>query len=257
MLGSGSCELRAERSSPSYLLQGGGAGLMLDLGQGAWRRLTEAGHRPHELTGVFLSHHHLDHLSDLLPLLFALNYDPVMHERARLTLWGHPQIGEVLAGLAGVFGDWVRPGEERLRFDPAIPGEPARAGDMALTFAPAHHIGSSLALRASCAGESLVYLGDSEAGPGLAEFAAGAGLLIAHTAAPDQRPKKGHLTPTAAGELAQAAGAGGLLLSHLYREVDPHEAQAAAAAAFSGPVWAARDLMRIRLQGGRPRADSM
>ncbi len=247
VLGSGSCELRAERSSPSYLLEGGGTSLMLDLGQGAWRRLLEAGRRPHELNGVFLSHHHLDHSADLLPLLFALNYDPVMHERARLTLWGHELVGGMLAGLEGVFGGWVRPGEERLRFVPVGPGGSARAGEMELSFAAASHIDSSLALRVRCGGADLVYLGDSEASPELADFVAGAGLVVAHCAAPDQRPKKGHITPSAAGELSQRAGAGGLLLSHLYREVDPEDAVRAASAAFSGPVRAASDLMQISL----------
>jgi ribonuclease BN (tRNA processing enzyme) len=41
VLGSGSCELRQARSSPAYLLQAGDSAVMLDLGQGAWRRLLD------------------------------------------------------------------------------------------------------------------------------------------------------------------------------------------------------------------------
>ena len=73
VLGSGSCELRQDRSSPAYLVQAEDSALMLDLGQGAWRRLLEQGVEPAYLQGLLLSHHHLDHMSDLLPLLFALN----------------------------------------------------------------------------------------------------------------------------------------------------------------------------------------
>ncbi|MCA1989723.1 MAG: MBL fold metallo-hydrolase, partial [Desulfarculus sp.] len=89
VLGSGSCELRADRSSPAYFLRAGGFDLLLDLGAGAWRRLTEAGGDPSRVGAVALSHAHPDHLADLIPLLFALNYDPELSQRASLDLLGH------------------------------------------------------------------------------------------------------------------------------------------------------------------------
>ncbi|MCB2188232.1 MAG: ribonuclease Z [Deltaproteobacteria bacterium] len=251
VLGSGTCELRVEASSPAYLLEAGDTSLLLDLGQGALRRFLEEGRDPRQLTGVILSHHHLDHLSDLLPLLFALNYDPGLADRTRpLVLAAHPVVGQVLEGLHQVFGNWLDPPAGRLDTRWLEPGQITALGGLMLRTAPAQHIASSLAFRLESGGDggSLVYLGDSEAAPDLAAFAQGADLLVAHAAAPDGRPKTGHLSPVEAGELAAAAGVGGLLISHLYREMDREAARESAAAAFGGPVWVARDGLCLCLE---------
>jgi len=250
VLGSGSCELRRARSSPAYLLQAGPSNLMLDLGQGAWRRALEQGVGPVSVEGVLLSHHHPDHISDLLPLLFALNYDPLMNEQARITLVGHVGLAKVLEGLAGVFGDWVRPPERNLKTIWLEPGGKARLGQVELSAASAKHMETSLAYRLEYEGLSLVYLGDSEYDPALTAFARDAELLIAHCAAMDTKPKPGHIGPTEAGRLAAEAGVKSLLLSHFYREVDPLKAVSAAGKQFNGRVFAAEDGLKLDLEAG-------
>lgn len=250
VLGSGSCELRQDRSSPAYLLQAGDSSFMLDLGQGAWRRLMERGVKPASIKGVFISHHHLDHISDLLPLLFALNYDPVMNECARITLLGHSGLVFVLEGLAGVFGDWVQPPEKNLKYVWLEPGNKTEFAGLKIRVAAASHMETSLAYRLECQGLSLVYLGDSEYDPALADFALGAELLVVHCAATDSNPKPGHIGPTQAGRLAAEAEVKALLLSHLYREVDPLKAVTAAGKQFGGRVFAAEDGMVLNIKSG-------
>lgn len=247
VLGSGTCELRADRSSPGYLLSHGPTSLLLDLGQGTLRRLLQAGQDPAALSAVFMSHHHLDHIGDLPALLFALNYDPALIAAAELKFLGHAQVGRTMEDLSGVFGEWIQSAHGNFAFQEVSPQDERTLGEMSLSFCPAEHIGSSLALRVDCADASLVYLGDSQKTQELIDFAQGASLLIAHCAAPDHKPKKGHIIPREAGELAAAAGVKGLLISHLYRDVDPEQAVASAQAAFSGPVWAARDLMNLAI----------
>ncbi len=246
VLGSGTCELRADKSSPAYLLESGGACLLLDLGQGALRRLMEAGRDPAALAAVLISHPHPDHLADLIPLLFALNYDPRLAAQARLSLLAHSGLQEVLAGLDQAFSPWLRRDPARLTTTWLEPGQGLSLAGLAITAAKAFHMPSSLAYRLERGAASLVYLGDSQATPELAAFCQGAGLIIAHCAGSDQNPKDGHLTPSAAGGLARQAKAQALLLSHLYAQVDPGQALAAAQAAFPGPVWLARDLAAWR-----------
>jgi len=250
VLGSGSCELRAERSSPAYLLETQGYSLLLDLGQGALRRLLEAGRDPAALGAVILSHHHPDHLGDLIPLLFALNYDPHMRSRASLQLVAHAGLAPVLAGLQGLFCSWLTPAPERLAVQWLEAGQELRLGPLGLRTTAAEHTPLSLAYRLELEGASLVYLGDSQASPRLAEFCQGADLLLVHCAGSDQTPKTGHASPREAGRLAAQAGAGALLLSHFYADVDPEEAVDAAGALFPGPVWAARDLMSLAIGSG-------
>lgn len=250
MLGSGSCELRRERSSPAYLLEAQGFSLLMDLGQGALRRLLDTGRDPAALGAVLLSHHHPDHLGDLLPLLFALNYDPHMREAANLRLLAHAGLAPLLAGLQGLFGTWLSPPPGKL--DPVWldPGQETVLGPGLVRVAAAWHTPHSLAFRLECAGASLVYLGDSPAIPDLAPFCQDAGLLIVHCAGSDQEPKPGHASPRQAGDLASQAGAKALLLSHFYGDVDPEAAVASAGSRFPGPVWAARDYLTLDVTPG-------
>lgn len=247
VLGSGTCELRAPRSSPAYLLEAGGVRVMLDLGQGAWRRLLDSGLRAEEVDGVILSHPHPDHTADLIPLLFALKYDPALAARARITLLAHAGMEPLLNALNQAWSNWLDPPPQVLTRRWLEPGDQAALGEVRIATAAAVHHAHSLAWRLEAGGRSLVYLGDSEANAELARFAAGADLLICHCAGTDQEPKPGHLHPAACGELAAEAGVGALLLSHFYRVVNPGKAAASAAARFGGAVWAAFDGLRLDL----------
>ncbi|MCB2193484.1 MAG: ribonuclease Z [Deltaproteobacteria bacterium] len=247
VLGSGTCELRSERSSPAYWLQAGGRGILLDLGQGAWRRLLDYGHQAAEVDAVIISHPHPDHMADLIPLLFALIYDPQLAATARITLLAHTGLEPLLLALNQAWGDWLNPSPEVLTRHWLKAGDQAQVGSVQIATATAQHHPYSLAWRIQAGGRSLVYLGDSEATSELARFARGADLLICHCAGTDQEPKTGHLYPSACGQLAAAAGAGSLLLSHFYRVVDPEEAVASAAGHFGGDIWAACDGLRLEL----------
>jgi ribonuclease BN (tRNA processing enzyme) len=250
VLGSGTCELAAARSSPAYLVEAAGATVVLDLGQGAWRRLLETGRAVHEVDAVLLSHHHLDHMADLLPLLFALNYDPVLAPVARMTLVADHGIDGVLDGLARVFGRWVVPSSGALARASVGPGDTVELAGMTVRCGRAAHIDTSLAFRLESGGRSLAYLGDSTATEELAGFAAGVDLLVCHCVGQDDVPHPRHMSPGAAGRLASAAGAGAVLLSHLYSAQDVEASCAAAAEAFAGPVRAARDHMVLELTAG-------
>ncbi len=137
VLGSGSCELDLARSSPAHLVRAGEASFLLDAGQGALRRLMQAGQDPADLTGVLISHHHLDHLADLLPLVFGLGYDRELKARANLTLVGHPGLGETWRGLEGVFGHWLRPAAGNLALRLLMPGEELVLGGVRIQTPPA------------------------------------------------------------------------------------------------------------------------
>lgn len=250
VLGSGTCELRPERSSPAYWLQAGGLGIMLDLGQGAWRRLLDSGHQAAEVDAVIISHPHPDHMADLIPLLFALKYDPELAARARISLLAHTGLAPLLTALNQAWSNWLDPPPEVLTRRWLEPGDRTQLGEVSIATTAAVHHPHSLAWRLEADGRSLVYLGDSEADQELARFAQGADLLICHCAGTDQEPKAGHLHPAACGRLAAEAQAGALLLSHFYRVVDPEQAAASAAKRFSGKIWAAFDGLHLELAAG-------
>lgn len=65
MLGTGGPWVNPERFGPSNLITVGDDRLLFDTGRGVNIRLVQAGEDPGKITAVFLTHHHLDHISDL------------------------------------------------------------------------------------------------------------------------------------------------------------------------------------------------
>ena len=251
VLGSGSCELRRGRSSPAYaLVVESGEIILLDLGQGVWRRIAEEGLDVLRVRGVVISHHHLDHFSGIFPLLFALNYDPLLATAGHVEIVVHEQVRQVMAKMEEAFGRWVAPGPERVVWRWTGPDQELNLAGVRITTAQAEHIPASLAYRLEADGASIVYLGDSRICEHLSVLAKGADLLIAHCPSTPATPRELHMSPEEAGLLAEQAGVRALLLSHFYSDVNPSQAVAMAAKHFGGQVWAAKDGMEIDLGRG-------
>ena len=211
----------------------------------------QCGYNISDISNICLSHHHLDHMADFLPLLFALNYDPALSQTASLTLLARDNFEHILDDLGRVYGKWIDPGPGVLKKLYLAPGQEHRQGEVAIKTAEARHIETSLAFRFEHRGLSLVYPGDCAYCQSLLELARGADLLIAHCGGSDEAPKPLHLNPRAAGELAREAGAKGLLLSHLYRAADRDQALHSAAGSFRGPIWTSSDFMTLELSKKR------
>jgi ribonuclease BN (tRNA processing enzyme) len=110
------------------------------------------------------------------------------------------------------------------------------------------HTQESLAFAVRHGSAHLVYTGDTGPGGDLAGWARGCELLLAECSLPDDRALEIHLTPSQAGGLAREAGAKSLVLTHFYPPVDVADAVRLAAAAFGGPVTAARDGDRFLIE---------
>jgi ribonuclease BN (tRNA processing enzyme) len=82
---------------------------------------------------------------------------------------------------------------------------------------PVAHRPESLAYRIiDRNGKALVYSGDTDVCDGLTAIAADADLMICESAFPDDQKVDGHLTPSLAGRVAQAAAVKRLVLTHFY-----------------------------------------
>jgi ribonuclease BN (tRNA processing enzyme) len=97
------------------------------------------------------------------------------------------------------------------------------------------------AMRVSTAGSSdLGYTGDTGPAADLAPFFRGVGVLVAEATLlePTSEPtaERGSLTAAEAGELATAAGAEALVLTHMWEEIGFATYRERAAAAFPGEV---------------------
>jgi ribonuclease BN (tRNA processing enzyme) len=211
-----------------YLVEHDGFSVLLDLGNGAFGSLTALAD-PARVDAVFLSHLHADHCLDVAPFIVWARYSgqgrgvplplyaPVGAER-RLAL-AYDGDGDPIDDVFDVMA--IGPGEWQL-------------GPFAVTTARTAHPVECYAIRLSAGGRSLVYTGDTGPCDEVVRLAAGADVLLAEAAHPDQPglPPALHLTGREAGEHAAAAGVRRLLLTHVPAWVDAAAQLDAARRAF-------------------------
>ncbi len=247
VLGSGTGWPRADRAAPGYLVEGRLARLLVDPGPGSLHQLARAGGDARALDAVLVSHRHLDHASELGPMLFALR-NPAYRRSRPLLLAGGPGLRAHYRRLRALHGTWVDPAGYRLRI---VEGSRWRAeiGDLAVQAGPVPHIPGAVGFRImSRDGAALAYSGDTEEGPGLVDLARGADLLLTECSAPDRAPIPKHCTPSMVGRMAKAAGVGRVLLTHFYPGVDPRQAIATVRRIARAPVSAAQDGLVVTVQ---------
>jgi ribonuclease BN (tRNA processing enzyme) len=246
VLGGSSASPNAGMGCAGFLVETAGARLVLDLGPGTLPELRRhADFRA--LDGVVISHAHLDHVLDLLALRHALAYNPEPAPRP-VPVWLPPGGARLLERAAAPFDECDEPGRfaATVRVAEYDPARPLPIGDALLTFAPTVHYvpGWAMRVRAPGSGRDLGYTGDTGPAAGLAPFFAGVGVLIAEATllAPGDRPfaGRGSLTAAEAGELARAAGAEVLLLTHMWQELGFEAYRAQAATTFPGRLELAR-----------------
>ena len=249
VLGSGTGWPRLERGSPAYLLQVEGENLLLDFGPGTIPRLLRLGLTINDLDAIFLSHFHPDHVTDLIPFLFATRYSLGYHRKKPVSLYAGEGFLRFHEGLKAAFGKWVEPPEGLLEVQElSVAHESAfLRPPLEIRTAPVAHNPESLAYRFTYAGKSLVYSGDTDYSPSLIELARGADLLVLECSFPEGHKVSGHLTPALAGQIAGEAQVKRLLLTHLYPPCEGKDLRTPARAHFSGEILIAEDFLTLEL----------
>jgi len=243
-LGTGSAMPTGERNQTGLLVEAGEDTLLVDCGSGVLGALagTDAGYEAADT--VLLTHHHLDHVADLLPLLKARWLAGEEH----LTVVGPEGTDELVEGLLDVH-DYLRG-----RVDLDIKEIDGGAFDLLgfeVQVAETVHSMSGFAFRFSHrdADGDFCFSGDSEATEGVAELADGARVLAHDCSFPDEVDVSNHPTPSALGETLAGRDVEELLLTHLYPHTDgKHEEMIESVRAnFEGTVGVARDGLTVEI----------
>ncbi len=236
-----------------YLVEGGGARVLLDCGPGVFAKLRGVVDYL-EIDAVVLSHLHADHVLDLVPFASALRYTPRQQPVAvggwpgtdspvRPRLIAPPGARTALAGLCtatGMRAEHIEGAFELVEYDPA---DDLEIGGLRVRFRPVPHFIPTNAVELAEGAARLTYSADCAPNEALCEFAAGTDLLLieATLPRPERDGDRGHLTPAEAGEHGARAGAGRVVLTHLSDELDAEWARGEAERAYSGPVEVARE----------------
>jgi len=244
--------------SSGYLVASGDSTILLDCGPGIATALGAVA-APHELSAVIISHLHLDHCYDLLPLGKSLLTRSLRYPRAgeapqdwadtdAVPLYVPAGAKAVLGRLAALFPVTTAPVLDR-SFDLAFdvreyqPGTRFAVGGMTVGLHELRHSAPNCGIRIESPDGCVAYTGDTSVSPGLLPLAAGADLLLAEaTLTVTDHGPHGHLSAADAARAARDAGARALLLTH-FPSADPDWLLARrdeAAREFAGDVHLAR-----------------
>jgi ribonuclease BN (tRNA processing enzyme) len=239
VLGSGGPIADDARASSSYLVWvDGKARVLIDAGGGSFLRFGQARAGFSDLDFIGLSHFHADHSAGFAALMKSGNFA----KRERPLIVAGPSgserfpglekyLASILDGDDGAYGylsgylDGSRglPRIDSIEVSQAAPkGENLLAGgdsEIAIyAMHVPHGIVPAIAFRVEVDGRSIVFSSDQNGSNAeFADFARDATLLIMHMPIPEgagDRARQLHAIPSEIGEIAAAANAGKLLLSH-------------------------------------------
>jgi ribonuclease BN (tRNA processing enzyme) len=248
VLGSGTSIPHARRTAAGYWLQTDSGNALLDISPDVPHRLAAEKLNWVNLDAIWISHFHFDHLGGLPSFLFGTRSAPQMQQRTKsLKIFGPQGFVKILQAI-DESNDYrlleqpfpvelkeVQPGNE-FELLPAI---------KSVTFSTPH-TKESLAIRLKDKrGSVLVYTSDTGYSDELAEFAAGADMLLTECSFRQNKPIKTHLELSDAMRLAQKSQPKLLVLSHLYFEWDGIDIAGEARKLWPGETIAAFDGLRL------------
>lgn len=282
LLGTGTPAPSLTRQSSGYLIEAGGDVIVMDHGPGTEHRLLEAGHHPTDVTHLFISHMHYDHMMDY-PRLLLQRWDMGAGKIPELKVYG-PQplkrITDRIIGEDSVFGldiesrvshqaskdVYVSRGGVLPRAKPAPelhevePGDVIEGGAWRVTVGEANHfqpILDCLGFRIETDEGILVYSGDSGGVPdSMVDLAKDADMLIhmCHFASgmePTQAYREASGNHMDIATLAQRANVRTVVLTHMIHLLDRpgvmERLVTEMKTVYDGNVIIGRDLMKLSL----------
>jgi len=241
VLGSGTAVPDVNRAPSGYLIIANNTRWLLDCGSGTIRRILLAKEDPLKLSGIFLTHLHPDHCSDLPAILHAMVVPPGRDPTQSLHLVGTKRLKDfyekcILSLIKKPFFEVVFHQPEGKIVLPEIEVETIYT----------EHTEDSLAYKLKIGDKTIVFTGDTSFNERLIEFSMNADILVADSSY-TEKTKKGHMSAKECGRLAKLARVNLLILSHLYPVASADEFLKEASIEFSDSIILAKDLMVIEL----------
>ena len=262
-------------SPTSSLLEIAGRRIVVDCGLGVTRGLVEAGLHLRDLDLVFLTHLHSDHVLEFGPLLHTAWTTGLA---TPVFVYGPPGTRALWQGFLASLDYDIRTriaDEGRPELEPLVaireygPGDVMAEGGLTVRALRVDHppVTDCFALRIEAAGRAIVFSADTAYFPPLADFAAGADILVHEAMLPEglesivARTGNGsrlrehlvasHTFAADAGRIATAAGVSRLVLNHLIPADDPAFGEAhwraALAETWQGELVIGRDGLALPL----------
>ncbi len=245
ILGSGTCAAVVQRSMAAYHLRIGGHDILLDIGDGAMRRMLEAGLAYRDISAIFISHFHIDHIADLVSFLWASTYTTQFDRSEPLDIFGPTGLKKWYTGMAAVHGEWL--------LETRFPIRLHEIGEQSITYAgarvttlPMQHSVPVNGYRFEHAGRTFVYSGDTGPCENLIELSRSADVLLIECAFPNEKQALDyHMRPQDVGRVAEEAGVKKVILTHMYPECEGVDLIAQCRSTGMAVIEIAEDLERF------------
>ena len=215
VLGCSSAAPHPDTPAAGYLVEWGETAILFDACQGVVRNL-QAVLDPHRLSAVVVGHMHADHYLDLAGMRYLFPWGEEAPRRLPVHLppGGRPRMDALAVAIS------ERPGFFDAAYDMVEydPDAELRIGPLSISFHPGQHYVPAWGVAIVAPdGARLVYTGDTGPLGSMAEFAHGADLLLVESTLHDTShddPRRGHLMPEEAIDMAHQAEARATLLVH-------------------------------------------
>lgn len=208
--------------------------------------MLEVGITYRDIDLLLYTHIHPDHVSDLVPILFACKYADLPREKDLLCIGG-PGFKSYFEKLKKIYGSWIDPQSYHLKVHEAF-RRPFLFRDLKIFSEPMAHIPESVGYRIKFKDrKSMAVSGDTDYCQNIIDLAFEVDLLVLECSFPDGKKVEGHLTPSLAGRIALESGCKKLLLTHLYPVCDQFDILKECRRVFKGETVLADDLMRVKI----------
>lgn len=265
-----------DRAGPGVVVQTTDATMQFDTGRATVLRLADAGISPAALNGVFLTHHHSDHTTDLGDVLISSWLMNAEADPDVITPNGLAAdfVRDALKPLTGDIGFRQRhrksanvPEPQVIEFDPRrVPEQVWWRGQVTVDAVAVRHepVENAVAYRVNTPIGAIVVSGDTRACDEVESLAHGARVLVHEVIDPARVPASRahtieyHAAVTEVGALAQRAGVPVLLLTHLW-PAPSNEDQSQSfldgirAGGYTGEVVVGTDLVSVSIDASSHR----
>lgn len=190
--------------------------LLFDCGSGVLHNLHRSRVNFEDVGHVLLTHNHLDHISDLLPLIKA----DWLVGREEIEIYGPPGTQDTVDGLFDTFEymqDRIEVGVEEVE-----PGESfsIEAFDRRIETLETKHSVTSMAYKVD---DSFIYSGDTEPIDEMSDFVDGCDVLVHECSFPDEIDVGNHTKPSGLADVLEGVEVNEVYLTHLYPHVQGNE----------------------------------
>ena len=213
ILGTGTSQVTKERTATANYIKIGNKSILLDCGCGTLVRLNQSNISVRDIDIILISHYHIDHISDLLPFLWALKW-PQMNRKKDLTIIG-PK------GFKKFYAQYIKPivfskPFELFKIEIKEINKKMKFDNFYIQSYKTIHTKESVAFKFIEKNKSFVIAGDVDYDLGLIKFSKNVDLLILECSYNNTYKVKGHLIPTECGNIAKSANVKKLVLTHFY-----------------------------------------